>query len=58
MGELELEIGARLRGPDRDLWHVRGFVDDQVVLRTWFGARWSYKLERLTSVFRLYKAAK
>ena len=50
---MTLQVGDRLRdrwrtsmGEKGRLWHVRGFVDDQVVLRTWSRLRqtWLYEL--------------
>lgn len=50
---VRLKVGTKLRQPCGGalgtLWHVRGFVDGQVVLRTWSRPkqRWRYEVEPL-----------
>jgi hypothetical protein len=41
-----MKVGDKLYDLRGKLWHVRGFVDDQVVLRTWSPCKgWVYSVE-------------
>lgn len=57
-----LKVGDKIRdhwnannGGKGDLWHVRGFVDHLVILRTWRSARWRYTMERRESIPTVYR---
>lgn len=62
---MTLAIGDRLRdhwgaasGGRGNLWHVRGFVDDRVIVRTWRGGRWIYRIEPVQYLDRVYRRDK
>ncbi len=42
-----VKVGDKLYEPNGRLWHVRGRVDEQVILRTWSEGkqRWRYSCE-------------